>query len=181
MPLQGRYLIDKDGTEYRFNEAMAAHTNLYAVMENGRRVPYQGTPSLKPSNEVTGVLAGDRMPSEAELLAARQLLARYDQQQGDDIAMQGLAEQTRRQAEQQRQQDHAQAARNVMGPTAPEDPAPFPVQLAANPDAVTADGSPEPEGVFDDNSNIPPAPPLPKPANPNLPKRAPPPPAPATR
>lgn len=71
-----RYLIDKDGFEYGYNVDMAKHTDLYMVMEDGKPVAFAGTPSLYKAS-LSGVLAGDRLPTEAELLAARRLLDRH--------------------------------------------------------------------------------------------------------
>jgi hypothetical protein len=97
MPMKGRYLVDKDGFEYGYNEDMARHTNLYAVMEDGRRVSFQGGPSLKAdTGKMTGVLGGDRMPTEQELMAAKQLVARYDDGMSNQIAMSALAKQEER-------------------------------------------------------------------------------------
>jgi hypothetical protein len=122
------YLVDKDGHRYAFNADMAQHTNLYAVMKDGVRVRYQGAPSLTPSSGASGMVAGDRAPTEAELLAARDLLARHDHQQGDQIAMSAAAA---RQAPSRDQDQQGDAARPPPPPTAPQpDPAlqPAPAQ-----------------------------------------------------
>jgi hypothetical protein len=183
--LEGRYLIDKEGTEYRFNADMAKHTDLYAVMEGGRRIPYKGSPNVNPNADRSSeVLTGDRMPTEEELLAAKALIQKYEGSIGDSIVMQAQAAQAAR-VSQQQQQATAEAA---MGPSAPEQPHPFPtrVVLADNPDAVVADlvpgayGQTEPGAEFDPQGQTPAsppdAPPVPKASASN--KRLPPPPPP---
>jgi hypothetical protein len=89
VPRRGLYLVDKDGFEYGFSADMAKHTNLYAVMRDGKRVPWTGSPPVQGVPATDVVLADDRFPTEQELLAAKELGRRGGRdQQAEQVAMQ---------------------------------------------------------------------------------------------
>lgn len=96
---RGLYLIDRNGTEYGFNEDMAKHTDLYAVMQDGKQVPWKGTPKITGGDTSAAMMTGDRFPTEQELLAARQLIARHENASSGSVAMAGLAAQQARQGQ----------------------------------------------------------------------------------
>jgi hypothetical protein len=89
------YLIDKDGFRYGFNADMAKHTNLYAVMQDGVRVPWTGSPPVQGGPASTVVLAEDKFPTEAELLQAKALQQQSSRdKQAEQIAMAAQAAQS---------------------------------------------------------------------------------------
>ena len=88
------YLVDQAGFEYGFNADMAKHTGLYAVMRDGVRVPWTGSPPVQGGPSTNVVLADDKFPTEAELLQAKALSQRSGQDlQAEQVAMAAQAKQ----------------------------------------------------------------------------------------
>jgi hypothetical protein len=88
------YLVDQAGFEYGFNADMAKHTTLYAVMRDGVRVPWTGSPPVQGGPQSNVLLADDKFPTEAELLQAKALSQRSGQDlQAEQVAMAAQANQ----------------------------------------------------------------------------------------
>jgi len=144
MPLQGKYLIDRAGTEYGFNPEMAKDTTTYAVMEGGERVPYGGAPTLPAGLDAKTLVEEDRKaaedakrkdrePTEQDKAVARQLLRSYDDEQAAAVAEAGLAAQKARE-EGMPEEALARLGSPAYADTTPKPPQPQPPEsLAADP------------------------------------------------